>query len=270
MHTVNGEQTTSVEKTSYMTAPKNVEQKHESVHSKDSEAKTVAAVSAKPTQNSQKTGSTLNPPATTNPVGSTPTAAGPVAKVTAATGQNKGTPRSSRKMSAITRPPLSDRPKSRKTSTFEAPGAKLTRQRELIQTQDKTPSNSNNTKTAAGGDKRAGAATGASTQSNTVTSQGDGMAAVNEIIAEGGEGEEGGQATEGTSGVDERVLPVLRGSLKELPSLPSRIVRIFTSSTFTGKNCNFLQLLLDLLPVHVQAGNIASHLVLLALTLASD
>ena len=39
---------------------------------------------------------------------------------------------------------------------------------------------------------------------------------------------------EGKPVLDERVVKVLRGSLHDLPSLPSRIVRIFTSSTFTG------------------------------------
>lgn len=48
--------------------------------------------------------------------------------------------------------------------------------------------------------------------------------------------EEGSQAgDEGPPVLDPKVIQVLEGSLKDLPSLPSRIVRIFTSSTFTGQ-----------------------------------
>ena len=113
---------------------------------------------------------------------------------------------------------------------MELGGARLNRQRELTQLQERLHNVTGSAKTSS--DKRAGGTSGG--QTNAVTSQGDGMGA-GDAIAEGIEQEGAAQTTDSTSGLDERVLPVLRGSLEDLPALPSRIVRIFISSTFTGK-----------------------------------
>ena len=136
------------------------------------------------------------------------------------------TPKSARKTSVASNSSStsksSDRPRSRKASTIETP------MKFSSGTKDKRPGTA--------GNKAVTSAAGA-----TALTQ-DPAAAVAELsvftmadtIAEEDSGSAPAQAAAGPAGIDERALPVLRGSLDQLPALPSRIVRIFTSSTFTG------------------------------------
>ena len=135
------------------------------------------------------------------------------------------TPKSARKTSVASNSSStsksSDRPRSRKASTIETP------MKFSGGTKDKRPGTAGKAVTSAAG--------------ATALTQ-DPAAAVAELsvftmpdtIAEEDSGSAPAQAAAGPAGIDERALPVLRGSLDQLPALPSRIVRIFTSSTFTG------------------------------------